>query len=99
MLRLKEMEPSSRQAFVNMEGVMNSMEGAWWSDAGGISEVRLSMTGMGSGVDGGALRGAGLGCSEDRNVMLLISQSINGLWQVSQLCPRTIEQEPSNEVT
>ena len=38
-------------------------------------------------------------CSEVQKVMLPDTQSINGLWQVSQLCPRTTEQEGSREVT
>ena len=38
-------------------------------------------------------------CLELRKVMLPDTQSISGLWQISQLCPRTIEQEGSREVT
>jgi hypothetical protein len=98
-LRLKETEPSSRQAFANAAWLTNSMEGAWQLDAIGISEVRVSGSEMEVGGDGGALGGVGLGCMEVRNVILLDTQSINGLWQVSQLCPRTMEQDPSNEVT
>ena len=45
------------------------------------------------------LRGAGLVCVDVRKVMLLVTQSINGLWQVSQLCPRMMAQEPSSRVT
>ena len=37
--------------------------------------------------------------SEVRKVILPNTQSISGLWWVSQLCPRTIEQEGSREVT
>ena len=43
--------------------------------------------------------GTGLVCMDIRKVMLLITQSINGLWQVSQLCPRMMVQEPSSGVT
>jgi hypothetical protein len=93
------MEPPSRQAFMNAAQLTNSMEGAWPSDAIGISEVRVSESKTEVGDNGGALRGAGLGCSEVWNVILLDTQSINGLWWVSQLCPRTMEQDPSNEVT
>ena len=45
------------------------------------------------------LRGAGLVCMDIQKVLLLITQSINGLWQVSQLCPRMMAQEPSSGVT
>ena len=38
-------------------------------------------------------------CLEVRKVILPNTQSISALWQVSQLCPRTIEQEGSREVT
>ena len=38
-------------------------------------------------------------CSEVWKVILLNTQSISGLWRVSQLCLRTIEQEGSREVT
>ena len=38
-------------------------------------------------------------CSEVWKVILPDTQSISGLWQVSQLCLRTTEQEGSREVT
>ena len=38
-------------------------------------------------------------CLEVQKVILPDTQSISGLWQVSQLCLRTIEQEGSREVT
>ena len=41
------------------------------------------------------LRGTGLVCVDVRKVMLLVTQSINELWRASQLCPRTMAQEPS----
>ena len=34
-----------------------------------------------------------------QNEMLPSTQSINGLWRVSQLCPKTAEQLTSNRVT
>jgi len=46
----------------------------------------------GEGVD----RGASKLCARVRNVKLLSTQSINGLYQVSQLCPRTIMHSESN---
>jgi hypothetical protein len=64
-----------------------------------MEEVRVSESETEVGGNRGALGGAGLGCLEVQNVILLDTQSINGLWQVSQLCPRTMEQDPSNEVT
>ena len=44
------------------------------------------------------LRGTGLVCLDIWKVMLLVTQSINRLWQVSQLCPRMMVQEPSSGV-
>ena len=38
-------------------------------------------------------------CLEVQKVILPDTQSISGLWWVSQLCPRTIEQEGSRAVT
>jgi hypothetical protein len=99
VLRLKEVDPSSRQSFVNVEQLTNSIEGAWLSDADGISGVRVSTGGDNSGGDGGALGGGGLGYSVVQNEILLATQSINRLKRVSQLCPRTMEQDPSNDVT
>ena len=40
-----------------------------------------------------------MGCSSEWKEILLITQSINGLLWVSQLCPRTREQELSSGVT
>ena len=42
---------------------------------------------------------AGMDCSGEQKEILLIAQSINGLLWVSQLCPRTREQELSSGVT
>ena len=47
---------------------------------------------------GGEL-GVGTQCSGSLSLILPNTQSINGLKQVSQLCPRTIRQSKSNEVT
>src|SRR6266581_6810354 len=78
---------------------MSLMEGTWRSDANGGSEVGLPTGGAESGRSLAELGGAGLDCSIVRNSILPITQSIDGLYQVSQLCPRTIVQEPSNGVT
>ena len=40
-----------------------------------------------------------MGRSGEWNKILLEIQSINGLWQVSQLCPRTREQDQFSGVT
>ena len=40
-----------------------------------------------------------MGRSGEWNKILLETKSINGLWRVSQLCPRTREQDPSSGVT
>ena len=56
-----------------------------------------SARGSESGGFGGELRGTEMGRSGERNKILLETQSINRLWQVSQLCPRTREQDPSRE--
>ena len=42
---------------------------------------------------------AGTDCSGEEKEILLTAQSINRLLWVSQLCPRTREQEPSSGVT
>ena len=41
----------------------------------------------------------GISCNGGQKVILLNTQSINGLCRVSQLYPRTIKQEESNGVT
>ena len=86
---------------MNAEGMTNLMEGAWGSDgrSGSGSGVGLSTIRTGSGIALTELRGVGLDCLGIRNKILLIAQSINGLYQASQLCPKTIVQEPSNGVT
>ena len=48
---------------------------------------------------GGELGGTEIGHSGEWNEILLETQSINRLWRVSQLCPRTREQDPSSGVT
>src|SRR6266571_9278506 len=93
------MEPSSRQALAKAVGLTSSMEGAWRLEANGGSEVRLPTGGTESGRSLAELGGAGLDCSIVWNSILPITQSIDGLCRVSQLCPRTIAQEPSNGVT
>ena len=40
-----------------------------------------------------------MGRSGEQNKILLKTQSINGVWRVSQLCPRTREQDPSSGAT
>ena len=47
---------------------------------------------------GGKLR-VGIWCGRSLSMILPNTQSINGLKRVSQLCPRTIQQSESNEVT
>src|SRR6266705_5035783 len=93
------MEPSSWQALAKAAGLTSSMEGAWWSEANGGLEVGLPTGGTESGRSLAELGGAGLDCSIIWNSILPITQSIDGLYRVSQLCPRTIVQEPSNRVT
>ena len=46
----------------------------------------------------GELR-VGIQCGGSLSLILPNTQSINGLKRVSQLCPRTIRQSKSNEVT
>ena len=46
----------------------------------------------------GELR-VGIQCGGSLSLILPNTQSINGLKRVSQLCPRTIRQSESNEVT
>ena len=55
---------------------------------------------LGEGALGlGSELGAGTRCKGVLNSILPNTQSINGLNQVSQLCPRTILQSESNGVT
>ena len=61
---------------------------------------------VGGSVDDGGVKScgevhwfAGMDCSGEQKEILLVAQSINGLLWVSQLCPRTREQEPSSGVT
>ena len=49
--------------------------------------------------ESGSELGAGTCCRGILNSILLNAQSINGLYQVSQLCPRTILQSESSRVT
>ena len=49
--------------------------------------------------ESGSEIGAGTCCKGVLNSILLNTQSINGLYQVSQLCPRTILQSESSGVT
>ena len=51
------------------------------------------------GSFGGELGGTKVGHLGEQNKILHETQSINGLWRVSQLCPRTREQDPSSGVT
>jgi hypothetical protein len=63
--------------------------------------------GAGDGVGGSSIGGATEGWGVDnggvgvgvRKVILLVTQSINGLCRVSQLYPRTIDHDGSNGVT
>ena len=48
---------------------------------------------------GGELGGTEMSCSGQWNKILLETQSIHTLWRVSQLCPRTREQDPYSAVT
>ena len=56
----------------------------------------VEVSGTGVANSGGAMDSVSFG---GWNEMLLNTQSINGLQQVSQLCPRTTEQLTSNGVT
>src|SRR6266571_3009381 len=93
------MEPSSQQALAKAVGLTSLMEGTWQSEANGGLEVGLPTGRTESRRSLAELGGAGLDCSIVRNLILPITQSIDGLYRVSQLCPRTIAQEPSNRVT
>ena len=73
------MEPSSQQAFAKAAGLMILMDGAWQSDVLGVSEVGLPTGGLWSGSVSAELGGAELVCLVVHNVILLDTQSINGL--------------------
>lgn len=47
----------------------------------------------------GDVDGAGPLWTVERNVIWLVDQSIDGLYCLNQLCPRTAEQEESSDVT
>ena len=65
----------------------------------GRSDVEGSVDDRGVEGCGEVHRFAGMDCSSEQKEILLIAQSINGLLWVSQLCPRTREQELSSGVT
>ena len=77
---------------------MSAMGGAERSEKLGESGGGATEGGKSEGC-GDELGVVGTECSGERNEILFVTQSINGLWRVSQLCPRTREQEPSNGVT
>ena len=61
---------------------------------------------VGDSVDDRGVKGcreahgfASMDCSGEWKEILLIAQSVNGLLWVSQLCPRTREQEPSSLIS
>ena len=96
----KVTDPSSQVAHMKAALLMISMLGDGGRDVhcesgtdDGVSEV--GDTALGSD---GELNGVRLDCTGVRNVILLMTQSINGLCWASQLCPRMIAQEPSNGV-
>ena len=64
---------------------------------GELEELETAGEGVLRGC-GGVHRGVGMSYLDEWNEILLKTQSINGLWWVSQLCPRTRKQEPSNRV-
>jgi len=61
--------------------------------ASSLSVLSECATGSGSEL------GVGTCCIDVLNLILLSTQSINGLYRVSQLCPSTILQSESNGVT
>ena len=77
---------------------MITMGGALHSENHGeLEELEIAGEGVLRGY-GGVHGGVGMSCLGEWNEILLETQSINGLWQVSQLCPRMRKQEPSNRV-
>ena len=70
-----------------------------WLEKQCISDGVVSARGGKFGGCGGELGVAGMVCSGAWNDILLETQSINGLCRISQLCPRTREQDSSNGVT
>ena len=64
------------------------------------SEIRRVLDGSGRiSALPGDVRGAGPLCSAERKEIWPVDQSINGLYCLSQLYPRTAEQEESSDVT
>ena len=64
------------------------------------SEIRRGSDGSGRiSALPGDVRGAGPLCSAEQKEIWPVDQSINGLYCLSQLYPRTAEQEESSNVT
>ena len=93
MLSWKVIEPSILQAHLNAAAFMRVIGGAW--SLGGVS-AGLDLVVVCVLTVGDVVRSI---CLEVQKVILPNTQSISGLWWVSQLCPRTIKQEGSREVT
>ena len=93
MLSWKVTKPSILQAHLNAAAFMRAIGGAW--SLGGVSAGLDLVVGCVSTI-GDVVGSVFL---EVWKVILPNTQSISGLWRVSQLCPRTIEQEGSREVT
>src|SRR3979490_555106 len=88
-------EPSSLQVRTKAAALTRAICGA--SNFGGDPF-------SGSGAATGVSWTGAFGMSSDnvevvRNIILPSTQSINGLYRVSQLCPSTTETEESNDVT
>ena len=83
---------------------MKAIGGARRPGASGVS-FGVACGGVGardevsSREESGGELGVGIWCGGSLSVILPNTQSINGLKRVSQLCPRTIRQSESNEVT
>ena len=78
---------------------MIAMGGAFHSEnCSELEELETAREGILRGC-GGVHGGVGMSCLLEQNKILLMTQSINRLWQMSQLCPRTRKQESSNRVT
>src|ERR1700721_517380 len=86
-------EPSSFDALTKASaGIFET-----WGFVGG------AVVGVGGSGIGGATEGGGVDLGGDeigvRKVILLVTQSINGLCRVSQLYPKTVDQVGSSGVT
>ena len=97
----KDCDPGSLQVRANAAAPISQMLGGLvGSEGSGIFGVSGEAERRDSGGDSGtsSTQAAEALVGMVRKAILLFTQSINGLWRESQLCPRTIEHDESSLV-